>query len=114
MPWTVRMCKEFEAEFLRLPKPVQKSITSKVRFLEHKGPDAGRPHVDTLKGARYGLKELRAAEAWRVAFVFDPRPEAILLVAASKKGMNSGLFYDRLRKTAQDRYERHLEDIAED
>jgi len=46
--------------------------------------------VDTLKGSRYAnMKELRFSAAdgeWRVAFAFDPRRAAILLVAGDKSG----------------------------
>lgn len=53
-------------------------------------PAAGRPRVDTLKGSIYpNMTELRFdadAGVWRVAFAFDPRRRAVLLVAGDKSG----------------------------
>jgi hypothetical protein len=46
--------------------------------------------VDTLNGSRHAnMKELRFSAAdgeWRVAFAFDPKRKAILLVAGDKSG----------------------------
>jgi len=55
------------------------------RLLESVGPQLGRPHSDALKGSDYAnMKELRfraGGGVWRVAFAFDPKRLAILLVA---------------------------------
>ena len=49
------------------------------------GSQLGRPRVDTLKGSRHAnMKELRfdaADGVWRVAFAFDPKRSAVLLIA---------------------------------
>ena len=59
-------------------------------LLEHFGPQLGRPRVDTLKGSRHAnMKELRfdaADGVWRVAFAFDPKRNAVLLIAGDKSG----------------------------
>jgi hypothetical protein len=61
-------------------------------ILAEYGPLLGRPYVDTLKGSKHAnMKELRfdaAGEIWRVAFAFDPRRQAILLVAGDKAGVS--------------------------
>ena len=112
MTWTVRIYREFEPEFAALPADVRLSIDRQVAMLKLLGPDLRRPHVGTLKGSRInGLKELRPANAWRVAFVFDPRRDAILLLAANKRGVNKDLFYDRFKRLAEKRYARHLKDL---
>jgi hypothetical protein len=51
-------------------------ILSKVYLLREYGPNLGRPHADTLKGARLSnLKELRTktgTHMFRIAYIFDP------------------------------------------
>ena len=59
------------------------------------------------------MKELRFRAAdgeWRVAFAFDPRRTAILLVAAD----NSKAFYRAIIRKADERFERHLATLAEE
>ena len=58
------------------------------------------------------MKELRFRAdggVWRVAFAFDPKRSAILLVGGDKSGVNSGRFYKALIKRADDRFDQHLE-----
>lgn len=75
----------------------------------------GRPKVDTLKGSKYSnMKELRFEAAdgvWRVAFAFDPRRNAILLVAGDKSGVGQRRFYKQLIKKADARFESHLDQL---
>ena len=63
-------------------------------LLEVHGPTLGRPHVDTLKGSRYAnMKDLRfdaAGGVWRVAFAFDPKRQAVILVAGDKADKRFG------------------------
>lgn len=81
------------------------------------GPATGRPHVDTLSGSGYAnMKELRFQalnDEWRVAFAFDPRRTAVMLVAAGKTGISQKKFYKALIDKADDRYGRHLEQLQE-
>ena len=78
------------------------------------GPKAGHPHVDTLNGSKHAnVKELRFAahdgrEVWRAAFAFDPDRAAIAQVAGKKQGRNQELFYKRLIKIADGRFDLHL------
>jgi hypothetical protein len=68
--------------------------------------------VGTLKGSRHAnMKELRFSwkgQVWRVAFVFDPRRQAILLVGGNKGGADQRRFYKRLIHLADERYDKHL------
>lgn len=41
---------------------------------------------------------------WRVAFAFDPKRSAILLVAGDKSGISQARFYKRLISAADTRY----------
>jgi hypothetical protein len=57
------------------------------------------------------MKELRfdaADGVWRVAFAFDPKRKAILLVAGDKSGISEKKFYKRLIAKANDRFDAHL------
>src|SRR5258708_11207472 len=89
--WTVEISQEFEPEFDELPEEVQDELLAHSGLLERCGPQLGRPRVDTLNGSSHAnMKELRfdaADGVWRVAFAFDPKRAAILLVAGDKSGV---------------------------
>ena len=72
----------------------------------------GRPRVNTLNGSRHAnMKELRFSAAdgeWRVAFAFDPKRRAILLVAGDKSGVSEKRFYRQLIAKADERFDAHL------
>lgn len=112
MNWVVEFHKDFEPEFDALPNEVQDQIFSRISLLQAFGSELGRPNVDTLNGSRHrNMKELRfnaADGVWRVAFAFDPRRCAILLVAGDKSGSSQSRFYKQLIKTADDRFDAHL------
>lgn len=111
--WTVRLHDAFEAEFEALAEAVQDELIAQARVIETFGPAAGRPRVDTLNGSKHAnMKELRFDAndvVWRAAFAFDPKREAIILVAADKSGGSEKKFYKRLIKTADERFDQHLE-----
>ena len=113
MMWTVRFGDEFEPEFLALSQEVQDGIVAIVKVLQQVGPQLGRPHVDTLKDSHHAnMKEMRFdAEdgVWRVAFAFDPKRRAILLVAGDKSGESEKRFYRELIRKADLRFDAHLE-----
>ena len=76
-----------------------------------------RPRADTLNGSRHAnMKELRFSAAggeWRVAFAFDVKREAILLVAGDKSGGSEKRFYRELIRKADDRFNAHLTRLKE-
>src|SRR6266852_2720779 len=110
--WAVEMADEFKTEFDVLAQDVRREILALSRVLQEFGPQLGRPRVDTLKGSRHAnMKELRFSAAdgeWRVAFAFDPRRKAILLVAGDKSGGSGKRFYRELIRKADERFETHL------
>jgi hypothetical protein len=110
--WVVEIGDEFEPEFDALHEEVQTEILALSRLLQRFGPQLGRPRVDTLKGSRHAnMKELRFSAAggeWRVAFAFDPKRKAILLVAGDKSGVSERRFYRELIRKADDRFDTHL------
>jgi hypothetical protein len=106
------MADEFVPEFDALHEDVRTEILALSLVLEKFGPQLGRPRVDTLKGSLHAnMKELRfsaADGAWRVAFAFDPRRRAILLVAGDKSGGSEKRFYRELIRKADARFNSHL------
>ena len=62
--------------------------------------DRGRPRVDTRFSAADG--------EWRVAFAFDTKRKAILLVAGDKSGVSEKRFYRELIRKADDHFDVHL------
>ena len=91
---------------------MQDELLAHAKLLEAFGPQLGRPRVDTLNGSKHAnMKELRfdaADGVWRVAFAFDPKRRAILLVAGDKTGTSEKRFYKRLIKKADERFDAHL------
>src|ERR1022692_4413765 len=110
--WSVEIGDEFKPEFFALDEDVRTEILALARLLQHFGPQLGRPRVDTLNGSRHAnMKELRfsaADGAWRVAFAFDTKRKATLLVAGDKSGVGERRFYRELIRRADDRFDVHL------
>jgi hypothetical protein len=108
----VEISDEFEPEFDVFDEAVRTEILALSRLLQQFGPQLGRPRVDTLKGSRHrNMKELRfdaADGVWRVAFAFDTKRKAILLVAGDKSGVSGKRFYRELIRKADDRFDAHL------
>jgi hypothetical protein len=112
MAWEILFDRDFYPEYKSLPIEVQDQLLAQASWIEQFGPQTGRPWADTLKGSRFhNMKELRfVAEngVWRVAFAFDPRRKAILLVAGDKAGVGERKFYRNLIEKADSRYAQHL------
>jgi len=113
--WEVEFHEKFVGEFDKFEASVQDGLLVAALALARLGPVAGRPLVGTLSGSKHGnLKELRfksnnGNEIWRAAFAFDPISRAIVLCAADKQGKPERLFYKNLVKTAELRFDEHLE-----
>jgi hypothetical protein len=114
--WQVNLHDEFLPEFRGFSASVRLQIYSLIEMLKVFGPKLGRPHVDTLKGSDYpNMKELRfRAEngAWRVAFAFDVKRRAILLVGGDKAGVSQRKFYRGLIEVADRRFHQHEDRVA--
>ena len=117
MGWRVLFHDAFEPEFDALAEAVQDELLARARLLEAIGPTLGRPSADTLIGSRHAnMKELRFNAddgVWRVAFAFDPRRNAILLVAGDKSGGSERRFYRTLIRKADARFDEHLARLAD-
>ena len=118
MMWAVLLHDAFDAEFGDLPEAVQDEVLAHMGLLKQFGPGLGRPRVDTLKGSRHAnMKELRfdaADGVWRIAFAFDPKRQAILLVGGDKSGGSENRFYRQLIKKADARFDEHVARIEKE
>ncbi len=116
MKWEVVFHDEFDEEFKGLDEGLQDELLAHAILLRDYGPNLGRPTVDTLNGSKYpNMKELRfnwEKEVWRVAFAFDPKRRAVLLVGGDKAGVYPKRFYRRLIDVADERYGRHLASLG--
>jgi hypothetical protein len=115
VPWTVLYHDAFVPEMMALPLSVQDGVLALAELLTESGPTLGRPHVDTLAGSKHAnMKELRFNAddgVWRVAFAFDPKRRAIILVAGDKAGVAQKRFYKTLIAKADGRFADHLETV---
>ena len=71
-----------------------KQIYADLLVLEKEGPSLGRPLVDRVKGSKlHHLKELRVTscggQVIRILFAFDPKRQAVLLLAGDKSRAGS-------------------------
>jgi hypothetical protein len=116
--WIALFHEDFEPEFDALLEEVQDEMLTHAKLLEQFGPQLGRPRVDTLNDSRHAnMKELRfdaADGVWRVAFAFDPRRQAILLVAGDKSGVSEKRFYRNLIAKADERFDGHLDRLRKE
>jgi len=118
MDWDVGFHDAFAVEFADFSPNVKIEIAAMVQLLGRFGPQLGRPHADTLQGSRHAnMKELRFKAddgVWRVAYAFDPRRAALLLVAGDKSGSSEKRFYRALIEKAGRRFDEHLRDLEGD
>ena len=115
MPWTVLYHDAFLPEMEALPEIVQDGVLTMAELLTQGGPTLGRPHADTLAGSKHpNMKELRFNAddgVWRVAFAFDPKRRAMILVVGDKAGVAQKRFYKALIAKADARFTAHLDTL---
>jgi hypothetical protein len=105
MAWEVSLHHEVEAWYLALCKSDPETadlIEDAIDQLAAEGPALQRPLADRVKGSRYhNMKELRPLSSGtseiRLLFAFDPRREAIFLVAGDKAGNWEGWYREAIR-----------------
>ena len=118
MQWEILFDEDFEAEFFALPYEVRRETYAIGNLLKQSGPLLGRPRVDTLNGSRHAnMKEMRfdaAGGVWRIAFAFDPKRRAVLLVAGDKSGSSERRFYSELIRKADQRFDAHLDRLEKE
>lgn len=110
MDWDVQFDAAFMVWFADLSETLQDEILAHVALLRERGPQLGRPYVDTVEGSAYtNMKELRVqfrGDPWRILFAFDPTRTAILLVGGSKRGDKR--WYKKHLPIADERFKQHL------
>ncbi len=117
MEWEVFLLEEFAAEAADYSDEVREELAFKIGLLKKYGPKLSRPHADTLDDSDYAnMKELRFDAdngVWRIAFAFDPKRKAILLVGGDKSGTSKNKFYNALIAKADKRYAAHLKELKD-
>jgi hypothetical protein len=116
MEWDILFDEQFDEWFGTLEVGLQDEIWAYVELLRRRGPNLGRPRVDTVKGSAFSnMKELRIqyrGDPWRILFAFDPRRNAILLVGGNKRGKKK--WYEDHIRIADERFGRHLQRLEQD
>src|SRR6185369_15587555 len=110
--WEISLHPEVEAWFLDLCRtdPLSADLVAEaIDLLCERGPGLGRPLVDRITASRFhNMKELRPGSAGstevRLLFAFDPRREAIFLIAGDKSG-HWRTWYQAAIPLADERYE---------
>lgn len=95
-----------------LDKNSQEQVVAAIELLEDRGPQLGRPVVDTVSRSRHrNMKEMRPGSSGRselrILFAFDPERQAILLIAGDKAG-NWQRWYKQNIPLADDLFDDHL------
>ena len=119
MAGEVSLHPEVEAWYLALCKSDPETadlIEDAIDQLAAEGPALRRPLADRIKGSRYhNMKELRPPSSGtteiRVLFAFDPRREAIFLVAGDKAGNWDGWYREAI-PVADERFTQHLTELG--
>jgi hypothetical protein len=111
MEWEILFDEAFAEWLDGLADDVRVAILAHVILLRERGPQLGRPYVDTVEGSAFpNMKEMRVQHRgapWRILFAFDPNRAAVLLVGGDKRGDKR--WYKRFMPIADERYRRHLE-----
>lgn len=87
-------------------------VIAAIELLAERGPQLGRPLVDTIKASRHkNMKELRPGSTdrseLRVLFAFDLERKAIFLIAGDKAGQWDKWYRVNI-PIADDRFDKHL------
>jgi hypothetical protein len=121
MAWEISLHPEVEEWYLALCQSDPETadlIEDAIDQLVAGGPSLGRPLADRVKGSAYhNMKELRPPSSGqteiRMLFAFDPRREAIFLVAGDKAGNWEGWYREAI-PLADERFAQHLAKLAEE
>lgn len=114
--WRIISHPEVEEFLAELDQGSAEQVVAALDRLAEKGPQLGRPLVDTLSHTDKlrNLKELRPGSAKRseirILFAFNPARAAVLLVAGDKAG-EWNKWYRKMIPVAEKRFEDHLEDL---
>lgn len=90
-------------------------VMAAIEVLKDLGPGLGRPLVDTVTASKYkNMKELRPGSTGRtevrILFAFDPKRQAIMLIAGDKTGQ-WGKWYAKNIPLADALFAEHIRSI---
>jgi hypothetical protein len=109
--WEVNL--EFVESWLdNLDQDSYEQVIAALELLIDRGPQLGRPLVDTVKASRHkNMKELRPGSQGRselrILFAFDPERNAVLLVAGDKS-KSWKKWYEVNIPVADKRFDEHI------
>jgi hypothetical protein len=116
MPYSVIYLDEFATWLDKQEEGLQLRTLAQLELLKDRGPLLNRPYVDTLKGSEIAnLKELRLTfekAPIRILFAFDPKQQAIIILAGNKQGDKR--WYDVNIPLAEKLYKKYLIDQKAD
>ena len=107
---------EFVESWLReLDQDSYEQVVAALELLEERGPQLGRPLVDTIKTSRHkNMKELRPGSKGRselrILFAFDIERSAVLLVAGDKS-RSWKKWYEANIPLADSRLDEHINNL---
>lgn len=104
---------EFGDWYRQLSPDEQEDLTVVVQLLENFGVQLAYPHSSALKETRYPLRELRPKRGYsplRIAYSFDPRRDAVLLIGGDKR--TDAKLYPNLIRQAESIWEEYLAEQA--
>lgn len=107
-----------ERWLLELDQNSYEQVVAAVELLGERGPQLGRPLVDTVVASRHGnMKELRPGSSGRselrMLFAFDSKRRAIVLIAGDKAGSWKKWYRDNIPR-ADELFDEHLENLRGD
>jgi hypothetical protein len=110
--WVVELHPAVRVWVLEQDSKTQQSFEDAIQLLRTSGPHLGRPLVDSIVGSKIrNLKELRPGSSGRsevrALFAFDPKREAIVLVAGDKS-RDWANWYKQNIPLAEERFEEFL------
>lgn len=110
MAWKTRLTKQVFDWVNGLDEVMADRYEAARQELEERGPGLGRPWADTLKKSRHkNMKELRLVGSnARIIFAFDPKREAILLIAGDKTNQWTEWYRENI-PIADRIYDEHIE-----
>ena len=104
---------EFAAWYHALSESHQTAVMRIVDLLEALGTKLGFPYCSDLKGTELPLRELRVktkGSQIRIAYAFDPKRQAVLILAGDKTGNDR--FYEWLIPAAEKLWQQYLKEQA--
>ncbi|WCL50678.1 type II toxin-antitoxin system RelE/ParE family toxin [Leptospira sp. GIMC2001] len=114
--WLIESTIEFDLWIYKQDISIREAILSQLYVLAEKGPNLGRPYVDTIQGTKINnLKELRVQvklKVIRIFFIFTKDRIGLILNAGDKKG-NDRFYEEMIPKAIEiyQKWERENEEI---